>query len=58
MGEKVRTGQRSAGDGMVEGLRLRLGRRRGSQGCLCLCGRGSVGEKVDFLGDGAAKVVE
>jgi len=49
---------RGARDGMAEGLGLRLrGWRCGERG-LSLGGGGGGGEKLDFLGDGAAQVVE
>jgi len=58
VGEELRASKRSTSDGMVEGLRLRFGGGRSSQGCLCLGRGGSAGKKVDFFGDGAAEIVE
>ncbi len=54
LGEELGTGEGSASNGMVKGLRLRFGRGRSSEGCLCLGWRCSVGEEMDFLGDGSA----
>lgn len=43
---------------MGESLGLRLCARWGRKCCLGFCGRGGMGEKIDFVGDGAAKVIE
>lgn len=43
---------------MGEGLGLRLCAGRSGKCCLGFARRGGVGEEVDFVGDGAAKVVE
>ena len=56
--EGLRTGKRSAGDGMVESLGLGLGGRRSSQGGLRL-GRGaSLRQELNLLVDGAAEIIE
>lgn len=56
--ESLGAGQRSAGDSMMEGLGLRLSRRRGGQGSLGFGGRGSARQQSNLLGDGATKVLE
>ena len=43
---------------MIEGLGLRLGRWRSSESRLGITWGGDVGEKVHFLADGAAEVIE
>lgn len=52
------SGERSAGDGVVEGLGLGLSGGGSSQSCLGLGGGAGLREKVDLLVDGAAQVVE
>jgi hypothetical protein len=52
----VRCIEGGAGDGMAEGLGLWLCGGRGDEGGLGFGGGCGVGEKVDFLGDGAAEV--
>ena len=57
-GKHVGAVQRSAGDGMAEGLGLGLRGGRCSEGGLSLSWRGSGRQEVDLLGDGTAEVVE
>ncbi len=51
-------GEGGAGDGVAEGFGLRFCGGRGGEGGLGLGGGGGGGEEVDFVGDGAAEVVE
>lgn len=50
--------QTGAGDGMAEGLGLRLGSRGSDESGLGLGGGGGRGKKVNLFADGAAKVLE
>lgn len=54
----MRASKGSAGDGVVERLGLRLRGWGSGQGSLGFSGSGGMGQKLDFLADGAAKVVE
>lgn len=56
--EELAAGKGGAGDGMVEGLWLRLCGRRSCEGCLGFGGRGRGCKEVDFLADGTAQVTE
>ena len=56
--QNLGAGEGGAGDGMVEGFRLRLCGWWGGEGGLGFGGRGGGGQEVDFIGDGAAEVVE
>lgn len=56
--QDLATGQTSTGNGMAEGLGLRLSGRGGYQGCLGFGGRCGTGEQLDLLADGAAEVLE
>jgi hypothetical protein len=56
--QDLATGQTSTGNGMAEGLGLRLSGRGGYQGCLGFGGRCGAGEQLDLLADGAAEVLE
>jgi len=58
LGEHLAAGEGGAGDGVGEGLGLGLRAGRGREGCLGFTGGGGVGEEVDFVGDGAAEVIE
>lgn len=56
--EELGAGEGGAGDGVGEGFGLGFCAGRGGEGGLGFGGGGSVGEEVDFVGDGAAEVVE
>lgn len=58
LGDQLRTGEGSTSDGMAEGFWLGLGGWRSRESRLGFSGGRSVGEKLDFLADGAAKVVK
>lgn len=58
MGQELGAGEGGARDGVVEGLGLGFGGGGRGEGGLHVGGGGGGGEEVDFLGDGAAEVVE
>ena len=58
MVEELGAGKGGASDGVGEGFGLRFCAGRGGEGGLGFGGGGGVGEEVDFVGDGAAEVVE
>lgn len=58
MVEELGAGEGSAGNGVGEGFWLGFCAGRGGEGGLGFAGGGGVGEEVDFVGDGAAEVVE
>lgn len=57
-GQNVRAVQGGTGNGVAEGLGLRLRGGRCGEGGLGFGGRSRGGQEVDFLGDGAAEIVE
>lgn len=56
--EGLGAGEGGAGDSMAEGFGLGFCGGSGGEGGLGLSGGGGGGEKMDFVGDGAAEVVE
>ncbi len=56
--KELTAGQTRTSDGMVEGLWLRLCRRRSCESGLSFSWRGCGGEEMDFLADGTAQVTE
>lgn len=56
--QELGAGEGGARDGVVEGLGLGFGGGGRGEGGLHVGGGGGGGEEVDFLGDGAAEVVE